>query len=129
MKRFVIWLDEYKAQGTGRKYQLLPKVKMEKYVDLATEKNDTSFRNMYSSLKKGKPISNVLVDSKRPEGPDWDVLREEHLDKLFDGRAPSSFKYDDLFQGEKIVSKANRQPTDRHLEMILWGFSPDPKSI
>lgn len=79
------------------------------------------FLDMYVELPKNKRLANVLLDTSKPGEKDWEQERYEVLCDLVpeEKEAAKAWEYDDLWDEEK-------QPTQTHLELIAWGWSPVP---
>ena len=80
-----------------------------------------AFLNMYIDLPKNKRLANVLLDPKEPGERDWEVERYQKLCELVaEGKEES--------KGWEAVElwDEGKQPTEAHLRLIAWGWSPVP---
>ena len=134
MEVFKHWLDvtypaEKDAQRAGGFKPLLSKQVVQKYL-LLIEKNSRmaddakKFANVYAELPKGKKLGNVLVDNAKPMEHDWEARRYSKLDSLVpNGKeaGEKEWKLSELWNDD-------RQPSDAHLELIAWAWSPVSES-
>lgn len=107
---------------------------------------DLAFAEMYTTLPRGKRLANTLVDRTRPGEEDWEIRRYRALcdllptdDRAAAAAAPLSEKAlwtdardERVPKGRTDVKpgrgEGGRVPTTEHLRMILWAYSPVPKS-
>lgn len=131
---FQEWVDTYQDQKAAlRQFPLLSKDKVKVYLErfdkgeygsegeADDEIRDTEeFARMYVDLGARKRLANTLYDNEHPEKEDWEVRRYNRLCSLVDG----SRKYE---VGDLWIDERERLPTKRHLNMILWAYSPSKK--
>lgn len=73
------------------------------------------FIEVYTAKKNYKMLR-TLHPEKNSESKSWDIIRNRELKSL------KSSADDKLF-------KDNGEPTDSHLEMIYWAYSPQPAKV
>ncbi|KAK5106083.1 hypothetical protein LTS08_000199 [Lithohypha guttulata] len=129
MEIFRHWLDStyVEAKKAQRDFPLLKKDVVEQYLPLLQDRVDelgieVEWTEKYVDLPKGKRLANVLMDDTKPDKRDLAVVRQNFLDKLvgdkFDGAIP------DKKDSKLWIEDGKREPSDLHLKLIGYGFSP-----
>ena len=117
---FSHWLKETypKEKREQRAFKPLSKKTVEAFMPLLekTKGIDTTFAEMYINLEARKRLANTLVDDKEPGEPDWDRTRTDALAKL----VPEG----DQVAEDKLWAEENGQPSEDHLRLIAWAWSP-----
>ena len=131
---FQDWVSKYKVRKAElRAFPLLSKPKVKSYLeafdareyDVKSDeelKDAEAFARMYTELGARKRLANTLVDIKHPELEDWDIRRYNRLCKLVP--EDKEFHMDELWT---VGAEPEHKPSQTHLTLILWGFSPSKK--
>ena len=108
----------------GKEFKpLLKKETVKKYLDRVNRLDGFDegkrFAELYAEYPKGKRLANVLVEDGKPEGRDWEILREIELGKLVDERQAAGQKGEEGLWDEKKGGCS-----DWHLRCVGWAWSP-----
>lgn len=101
--------------GLKTKYcieQWLPKLREIEGVDI-------EFAEAYIRMKKGRSLGNILVDDRKPQGPDVEILRRDALRKLVGKK-----EHDWVTASKKELWQSDGMPTKLHAQCIAWAWSP-----
>ena len=77
------------------------------------------------AISRKLPLHNVVSDKKNPFGPDLLAQRQKALEQL----VPEKVEDAQLWVWEYINGKYIRGPSKMHLELIFYGYSPNPTGI
>lgn len=123
MASFEEWLRNFELNNVSKENRAyLPLTAIEALLPLKEKfeiknKKVEAFIDAYQKKAKGD-YKNLRTVSSGEDQPTWDIIRNSELKKLVKGLEedrPEMWK-DDL-------------PTKEHMELILWGYSPDASKI
>lgn len=126
------WTATYKTRKSELlTYKLLPKAVVEKYLPSAESHNEdqenegdsvnTEFAVIYISLPPKARLANTLVNPKQPGEEDWEVCRYRALCALTHHQK-RAFLAEELWDSDGV-------PSEIHLRMIMWSYSPASKKL
>lgn len=134
---YKVWLDDYKAKDRGKK-ESLPYMSPKEVASLEflaeyygisdkargikkPTKSDIGFKEMWESMAGGdkKKLRNMVVMESKPEGNTWDRHRNNYIKRRLSmvGNTKDGLYYD------------NGLPSKLHVNMMMWGYSPDRRSV
>lgn len=90
----------------------LPKPKNEQSLEFLTAYGGSKAKGNYKHLRTMYP--------KDDDSTSWDIIRNRNITKLLDKLKS---------EGAKLFDADNGEPTDIHLELIHWAYSPQPDKV
>lgn len=112
MEDFLEKFDSENRQSENKAY--LPHEVLGKLTNLPKCKLTNEFIEVYTATKNYKFLRTQHPQKNSAESKSWDIIRNRELGKL---KVPSA-----LF-------KENGEPTEGHLELIYWAYSPQPAKV
>lgn len=109
------FLEQFDVENRATKNKAyLPAEVLEKLPSKPANKLVSEFIEVYTAKRNYKMLRTLEpVDSK--ESKTWDIIRNRELSKI---------KFD-----EGKLFKDNGEPTETHLQLIYWGYSPEPAKV
>ena len=112
MKILEDFLDKFESENRSKLNKAyLPSEVLEK-LPKSSNKLVAEFVDVYKAKGNYKMLRTI---SPKDQSTTWDIIRNRELDKI---------KCDD----DKLF-KDNGEPTDNHLKMIYWAYSPQPVKV
>lgn len=124
MKVFEEWLKDYEFKNLSKENRsYLPLTSIEALLPLREKygvKNELAdnFLKAYKEKAKGD-YKNLRTVASGEDKPTWDIVRNQEIKRIlkeFEESRPDLWNSDDL-------------PTEDHLKLILWAYSPDASKI